>query len=369
MEEESLVVVETENGFNTHMTLNVTREDNLYIDTFTETPLSNGINGADKHGTRGSNMKNRVLSPATDSFAHNKAFSCESQDIIKDKLSSQGAIPKVRALAGCSSSSNGHDVSTYFKGGKSDNCNVNSIAQNTLFTDIKSETSSPGSPCSNTSNNLYEDVQKLLKSDEDNRWADLANCPIKYIDEDNMSIRRVNSQESMLICDSSQLLRTNSGKERRLYFSSNNATDTTKQPTALSFERRDSICSVTSDTANNVQMQLAINLDKSVNDILTNQEFYPSGHRLRESASLPASPLRRLDNQDSPTHKLREEVMKSKCKHHSPLFKRKSKYPRQHDITAESLTNALKENNQSYSYKNLESFQKSQLKQKVSTSR
>jgi hypothetical protein len=29
----------------------------------------------DKHGTRGSNIKNRVLSPATDSFAHNKAFS------------------------------------------------------------------------------------------------------------------------------------------------------------------------------------------------------------------------------------------------------------------------------------------------------
>jgi hypothetical protein len=170
----------------------------------------------------------------------------------------------------------------------------------------------------------------------------------------------------MLICDSSQLLRTNSGKERRLYFSANNATDTTKQQAALSFDRRESVCSVTSDTDNNVEMQVAINLDKSVNNILTNQDFFPSGHKLRESASLPASPLRRLDNPDSPTHKFREEVMKSKCKHHSPIFKRKSKYPRQHDITAESLATALKENNQSYSYKNLESFQKSQLKQKVS---
>jgi hypothetical protein len=72
------------------------------------------------------------------------------------------------------------------------------------------------------------------------------------------------------------------------YLTSVTATDTTKQQAALSFDRRESVCSVTSDTDNNVEMQVAINLDKSVNNILTNQDFFPSGHKLRESASLVA---------------------------------------------------------------------------------
>ncbi|XP_052088596.1 tubby-related protein 4-like [Mytilus californianus] len=359
MEEESLTIIETENGLNTQFTLNVTREDNLYIDTSSDNPVSNGINGS---GCRGTNMKNRVLSPASDTFAHNKAFSCESQEILKDKISNQGAIPKVRAIAGSSSSSNGCDVTPGIKCSMSEN--VNAVAQNLVFTDVKSETSSPESPSSNTSNNLYEDVQNLLRCDEVNRWADLANCPIKYIDDDNISIRRVNSQESMLICDSSQLLRSNSGKERRLYFSSA-STATTKLDNGLSLEHRDSIYSVDSDNETCFDIADDMNIDVKSENVLSNHEFYPSGRKLRESTSLPSSPLKRLDNQESPTYKIREEAMKSKCKHHSPIFKRKSKYLRQHELSSEELSSCLKENNQNFSYKNLESFQKSQLKQKM----
>ncbi|VDI53276.1 Hypothetical predicted protein [Mytilus galloprovincialis] len=319
-------------------------DDYISLDIGADNPVSNGINGS---GCRGTNMKNRVLSPASDTFAHNKAFSCESQEILKDKISNQGAIPKVRAIAGSSSSSNGYDVTPGIKY-------------------VKSETSSPESPCSNTSNNLYEDVQNLLRCDEVNRWADLANCPIKYIDDDNISIRRVNSQESMLICDSSQLLRSNSGKERRLYFSSASTnTGTTKLDNGLSLEHRDSIYSDASDTETCLDIADDISIDLKSENVLSNHEFYPSGRKLRESTSLPSSPLKRLDNQDSPTYKIREEAMKSKCKHHSPIFKRKSKYLRQHELSSEELSSSLKENNQNFSYKNLESFQKSQLKQKM----
>lgn len=363
MEEESLVVVETENGFNAQMTLNVSRDDNLLIDAFAESAVTNGNNGLEK--CRGNNIKHRILSPASDSFAHNKAFTCESQDVLKEKLSNQGAIPKVRAMTGCSTSPTGSDVNSGINGILNENANnVNTVAQNLVFTEIKSETSSPVSPSSNGSNNLYEDVQTLLTGDDDNRWADLANCPIKYIDDEQASMRRVNSQETMLICDSSQLFRSNSGKERRLYFSSTNDDTTKILENSMSFEHRDSIFSINSENEFSSGIQETVE-EKGASSILET-DIFNSGRKLRESASLPSSPLKRLDNQDSPTHKLREEAFKSKCKHHSPIFKRKAKYPRQLEHSTDELASSLKENNQSFSYKNLENFQKSQMKQKVS---
>lgn len=358
MEEESLVVVETDDGFNAQMTLNVSRDDNPFTESLTENTIANGTSCSERY--KGNNIKHRILSPASDSFAHNKAFSCETDSVLKEKLSNQGAIPKVRAVTGCSTSPTGSDISFV-----NDNINnVNAIAQNLVFTEIKSETGSPVSPSSNGSNNLNDDVQTLLKGDNDNRWADIANCPIKYIDDEQTGMRRVNSQEAMLICDSSQLLRSNSGKERRLYFSSVN-NDTTKIiENSMPFEHRNSIFSINSENEYNNGLTESID-EKGASSVLEN-DIFSSGRKLRESASLPSSPLKRLDNQDSPTHKLREEAFKTKCKHHSPIFKRKAKYPRQLENSTEELTSTLKENNQSFSYKNLENFQKTQMKQKVS---
>ncbi|KAL5010501.1 hypothetical protein ScPMuIL_012806 [Solemya velum] len=89
-----------------------------------------------------------------------------------------------------------------------------------------------------------------------------------------------------------------------------------------------------------------------------------------QTTSLPASPIKRNSKLDSPTKLLRQEVLKGKCKHYSPIFTRKSKYSAKSvDSSDEDITTSVEEMRLNHSYKNLESFQKAQMKQKLRRAR
>lgn len=85
-----------------------------------------------------------------------------------------------------------------------------------------------------------------------------------------------------------------------------------------------------------------------------------------QSASLPASPLHSSSRADTPTRKVREELLKAQCHHLSPVLRRKGK----HECNIESLDDELvlsvmEDFKGGMAYHNLETFQKAQLKHKV----
>ena len=85
---------------------------------------------------------------------------------------------------------------------------------------------------------------------------------------------------------------------------------------------------------------------------------------ITQSASLPNSPVHRLHKPDSPSVVIKEEALKAKCKHHSPLFKRKSKFGKGVENSDEDFS-SVEDMRMAFNFKNLESFQKAQVKQKV----
>ncbi|XP_025098170.1 tubby-related protein 4-like isoform X2 [Pomacea canaliculata] len=85
-----------------------------------------------------------------------------------------------------------------------------------------------------------------------------------------------------------------------------------------------------------------------------------------QSASLPASPLHSSSRADTPTRKVREELLKAQCHHLSPVLRRKGK----HECNIESLDDELvlsvmEDFKGGMAYHNLETFQKAQLKHKM----
>ena len=344
-------------------------EDKFYSDINGPVNGSNGLIGGDR-GYRSPTMKNRSLSPASESFAQNNAFNSDNNSVLKDRYTTQGAKPKVRNAAQ-SGSSNDIAIAT---------ANVEDFSV----------------PCANTSSkngvyirtSLHNEVECIMKEEDENRWADLANPGIKFIDEESPSLRTegLNENVSGLICDSSQLTPTLSDNQKRLYLGSQISLDMEAEDSCRSCdERRRSLTSdatdedscteffgshdnvMDSDVLSNITNSLPRHsIDIGTYSEVVNRDSFTrknSGIEISQSASLPASPLKRNLHLDSPTHTLREEVLKAKCKHYSPIFKRRSKYARDDDNSENDFT--VEEMRFHHHYKNLESFQKAQLKQKV----
>lgn len=327
------------------------------------------------------NMKNRSLSPATESLAQNNAFNFDSSSVLKDKYVGQGAKPKVKNFP-------------LSAGTQMTEVNVSSASE-----DCGKSASSPTmNGVMRTS--LHNEVEHIMKYEEENRWADRANCGIKFIDDDKDYGKTVESNhENTVICDSSQLTPTSnitSEHQKRLYLAASEELlkDAGKDASRILFDRRESIDSLATEDESVDFMDSRANLTD--NDSVTSSPTYTPKSQscnlkakdlcvngndslyrdpfsistpdfeINHSASLPASPIRRSPKGDSPTMKL-EEVLKGKCKHYSPLFKRKSKYSsNQMESSDEDLSSSVEEIRYSHNYKNLESFQKAQFKQKVS---
>ena len=246
-------------------------------------------------------------------------------------------------------------------------------------------------------------VDRFIRSDlEDNtpRWADPACQGIKFVDDEDTHPKDL-VYESHSVCDSSQILSPTSGSQKRLYLegpqeleerdsssehdledqniksmnlrlnASHSSINSSEDDITTNGDVVRSLENITDSSETNTQCSSQTSLDKMItslslcrkrkSSLLNDVEHLD----ITQSTSLPASPLHRLHKPDSPSKKLKEEAIQGKCKHHSPLFKRKSKYVRVQEHLDHDYSSSSEEIRIPYNYKNLESFQKAQLKQKV----
>lgn len=240
-------------------------------------------------------------------------------------------------------------------------------------------------------------VDHFIRSDmSDNipRWADPACQGIKFADEDDQSVKDL-AFEGNIVFDSSLVVTPTSDSQKRLYLEG-----CIEQETKVPADDKQVSCDhrrLSHDqkmVANNGSFDFTgddsigyINLEDNLHcdteslmkDIDPDKGSFKLNKKRKSSllsdferlgitqtASMPSSPLHKLHKPDSPTRKLKEELIHGKCKHHSPLFKRKSKYSRSVETSEEECESSSEDVRLSYNYKNLESFQKAQFKQKVS---
>lgn len=245
-------------------------------------------------------------------------------------------------------------------------------------------------------------VDRYIRSDNLDsipRWADPACQGIKFADDDEQSIKDM-AFEGNIVFDSSQVITPTSDGQKRLYLESStepeakvpeennqikscdlrkqshdlkmaakkgsmdicenevigfiNLEDNLKTDMGVQFKERTKM-------PNGLEKEYTLLNNKRKSSLLSDFERLD----ITQTASLPSSPLHRLHKPNSPTMKLKEEVINGKCKHHSPLFKRKSKYPRSVETSEDDCSSSIEDMRISCNFKNLESFQKAQLKNKV----
>ena len=333
---------------------------------------------------RSTNMKSRSLSPATESLAQNNAFNSDSNGVLKDRYLGQGAKPKVRNFP-LTGSSEVNVIASDRSNGTME-CNTNS--NGTIITQPPVEYNNTNGTVRTSVHrtSLQQELELLMKYEDEDRWADRANCGLKFIDDEKENKSVENNIENSVICDSSQLTPTSSDTQKRLYLAASEELlkDLIKLEEQLETDRRESVDSLcTDEDSSTVYLDSRANLtdsesaNNSTQSIQMRKDFLHNNTSLLRdsyndldlgvnySASLPASPLRRSsNNMDSPTRRLRDEVLKGKCKHYSPIFKRKSKYSTPYEEDMVSTTDEVQLNK---NFKNLESFQKAQFKQKVNS--
>lgn len=262
--------------------------------------------------------------------------------------------------------------------------------------DITEETSSKSSVESVQGKPVQSFVDKFVRPDHEDdipRWADPACQGIKYADDDEQSSREV-VFEGNIVFDSSQVVTPTSDNQKRLYLEPGSEPESKSRDSSepenfsnakivtrkISSDLKKSKRKASEGTCNNgfkedIDDKVEVTR-KSVNDDLKDTTMLINKHNtallsdferldITQTSSLPNSPLHRLHKPDSPTKKLRDEVINGKCRHHSPLFKRKSKFSQSIDTSEDDDISSVEEIKLPSNYKNLESFQKAQLKQKV----
>lgn len=257
--------------------------------------------------------------------------------------------------------------------------------------DVADDTKSLSAGDSVHSKPVQSFVDRFVRQDQADdipRWADPACQGIKYADDDEQNHREV-VFEGNIVFDSSQTLTPTSENQKRLYLAPSSEPDTKsadgfepmkvadikcvqrKMSSDLRTERKRSgegSCNIgySRDLKDPLDEESCIE-DTTVFINKQNSSLLSEFERLdiTQTSSLPNSPLHRLHMPNSPTKKLREEVLNGKCRHHSPLFKRKSKYSCSMDTAEDDNIVSIEDIKLPSNYKNLECFQKAQLKQKV----
>ena len=246
---------------------------------------------------------------------------------------------------------------------------------------------------------------RLDIQDDTPRWADPACQGIKFVDDDDGNVNKDTVYESNSICDSSQVV-TPTAESPRLYLQNSEDLQSWEVESADKVKSCDPVVTsrdlmshwrlsnqnsvesvdtlddetITSSAENltdqfmsdkeslimgNGSVESGINL-LSVCNRKTSLTRCMDKFDITQSASLPNSPIHRLHKPDSPSKAIKEEALKAKCKHHSPLFKRKSKFGKGVDNSEDDFS-SVEDVRMAFSFKNLESFQKAQVKQKVNT--
>lgn len=365
-QEDGILVSETYSGDNvnrgtSHVFMDIKKssnssnqnEEKVLCDISSNLSSNNNVfNGERLHWSP--SMKNRSLSPASESVAQNNAFNSVDNSVLKDKFIGQGAIPKV----------------------SSTEVTVGTPSGETL---VHANNNSSSVSSANMRTSLHNEVSSIMKDGDENRWADLANPGIKFIDDEGLNNRNSENSDNMagIICDSSQLTPTLSDNQKRLYLETLSNVDSDAMICDHSRDPSEngddvdtmlgSLDDVHKDTcrSSSVFSGASCSVFHYDDEVVDPASFTrnTSTMEISHSASLPNSPLHRAA--DSPMRDIRAEILQGTCKHYSPIFKRKSRHfnPRNYHNGDEERT--IEDGKYSQSFKNLETFQKSQLKQKL----
>lgn len=313
---------------------------------------NNVINGERLHWSP--NMKNRSLSPASESVAQNNAFNSVDNSVLKDKFIGQGAIPKVSSTEVTVGTPSGEAL-------------------------VHTNNNSSSVSSANMRTSLHNELSSIMKDSDENRWADLANPGIKFIDDEGINNRNSENSDNMagIICDSSQMTPTLSDNQKRLYLETLTNVDSdamicdhSRDPSESGEDVNTmlgSLDDVHKDTCrgNSIFSGASCSVFHYDDEVVDPASFTrnTSTMEISHSASLPNSPLHRAA--DSPLREIREEILQGTCKHYSPIFKRKSRHFNPRNYHNEGEDHTMDDGKYSQNFKNLETFQKAQLKQKV----
>ncbi|XP_052243731.1 tubby-related protein 4-like isoform X2 [Dreissena polymorpha] len=228
------------------------------------------------------------------------------------------------------------------------------------------------------------------------RWADPACHGLKFADEDDQT-NRDPINEGNIVHDSSNVLTPSSQSQKRLILDSGseaaNQTDTDQEhkghigslaelTQALFFEKQHpkerEVTNKNSMGLVNIFDTLQHTNIHQHESAYTYEDIKYLGQKrkpsllseferkdITQTTSLPSSPLHRIHEGGSSKRSTKEGLMQGKCKHYSPIFKKKSSFNQSLDTSDTERVPSLEDIMLSSSYKNLESFQKAHLKQKL----
>lgn len=232
-----------------------------------------------------------------------------------------------------------------------------------------------------------EAILRTELADDMPRWADPARQSLRYIDDEVGDSSEL-PLEANTIQDCSHLVPVTARENQpRLYFTHQDSvseTETLDKPSPYIHYHRASLDSTTTEedsasestcSSHHSPIKRMLKKHGSVDtgiNILSDAAKDSALHRglsskeNKQSASLPSSPIRRSPKLDSPTRRLREEVLRGKNKQYSPVLgKKQHRYLRLVDSSEEDLSCSADDSTKIiHSFKDLESFQKAQLRQK-----
>ncbi|XP_070188758.1 uncharacterized protein [Littorina saxatilis] len=385
-----------------------------------------GVGGLSGKLNQAGSIRSKSLSPVQDSstqtstLAFNGEVDLLTNNHTKDIYASQGARPKVRKASQAKRPSSvktlpspTHNSTSYANGSIS----TASPTTTTIVTTStsKSSSTSPSVIAAEPTDSVAvqaaltcspvspePEVAGILKrlssggGESGPRWADPASHTIKFVDEEVSDSSEL-PFENNLVADCSISTPSSVVLERRLYLAQNMAdgdVGTSQSEESLSSSgdvkpprvRLESIGvgSDSVDVSPLEEMRIEPCVFDSLPVISTSRELGLPGSsflsngiggssdiEIVHSASLPSSPIHGACKSETPTRKAREEAMKGKCRHLSPVFKRKGKHGvgggagGVEGVEEDLVLTVMEEFKGGQTFHNLETFQKAQLKHKL----
>ena len=348
----------------------------------------------------GSN-RSRSLSPVKDSNTQQStvAFNGDANNLSKDIYTTQGARPKMRKGSQPNRPSSVKDLpcpaqNTFAYKNVSDTSAPilttaatttisSSPASSVILSDAADCAIVPAElPCSPVSPEPeVADMLKRISSgggDGGTRWADPASQSIKYIDEEVSDSSEL-PFENNLVADCSLSAPSSVVLERRLYlaqnmvdgeqgvspsedFSPQNEGKATLDQSASVGSKVETVCVSPEDSG--AESLPVIHSPATVSGLLSNG-VSGSDIEILHSTSLPSSPIHGASKAETPTRKMREEMLKGQCRHLSPVLRRKGKVDGLEGLEDDMVLTVTEDFKGGQFYHDLETFQKAQLKHKV----
>ncbi|XP_076467230.1 tubby-related protein 4-like [Babylonia areolata] len=359
-------------------------------------------------------IRSRSLSPVQDSSTqttttvvafNNGELSALSSS--KDIYATQGARPKVKKNSAAKRPStvkalpgSAHTVITYANTSTSSTQTATCTSSHSPLSALPADLTDSELTCSPVSPEPeVADILKRISSgggEGGSRWADPASHSIKYMD-DEVTDSSEAPFESNLVADSGSSSAASCSSsaaassvilKRRLYLAQGGVSDGGAEEgmlvgvgVGMSLDRGGGGAGVSRRSAGEDSRTDSGGKLDLVSAISTTMAVMAGGRggrgggggggvgsdiEILHSASLPSSPIHGPSKSETPTRRRREEVLKNQCRHLSPVLARKGRLEEGLESLDDDLVLTVMEDFKGgKSYRNLETFQKAQLKHKL----